>query len=187
MLSRLILICLSCALISCSGVTPPDHLAAQREKHSHPYQLVRDFSQMVGAVQAGDENAPQNLMKTYMLSETEFQHLFGADTAKRVWPEYQEKILKVLMQEADPVFKKRIDAGYTEVEVVRVSSIRPRATTAGDITMLESLKVPVEMYSVRLHHPDDTLGLRLNGFIYLDGQWRALLKAYDHLPKPEGH
>ena len=129
--------------------------------------------------------APAELMKTYALDESEFISLFGEDMARTAWPKYKSKILEPMMEESNAVFSERIAAGYTEIEVVGVSTSRPQATTAGDIAMLEAVKVPVEMYTVRLHRPDENLGLRLNGFVYLDGRWRSLMKTYEQLPESE--
>jgi len=172
-------------VVSCSGVTPPDHLTQRRAEHSHPHQLIRDFQQMIEAVQSGQAEASSELLKSYMVSEEEFKTLFGKPVSDTAWPTYKAEVLEPALAESGPAMNERIKAGLTQVEVKRVSSIRPRATTAGDILMLDTLKVPVEMYTVRLRKDDEQLGFRINGFFYADGRWRCLMKAYNHLPNDE--
>ena len=90
-----------------------------------------------------------------------------------------------MVEEANAVFSERIAAGYTEIEVVGVSTSRPQATTAGDIAMLEAVKVPVEMYTVRLHRPDENLGLDSMVLSTWTDVGEALSETYEQLPESE--
>ena len=73
----------------------------------------------------------------------------------------------------------------TTVDVERVGPVFPGRTTRGDHAMLAAMVTRQPMYTIRLRQPAESLGFRLNGFVFVRGQWKAFLKSYNHLP--QGH
>lgn len=150
-----------------------------------PRQLTERFERLVTAARAGEREAILTLLEPLLVTREELVALFGPRAGQAAWPGYSDQIAGGLRTEAADVIIERVKDGFDTVEVVRVGPAYPDRTTPGDTRLIESL-VPrgLAMYSVRLKQPDGKLGLRLNGFIFHDGRWRALLKTYDHLPLP---
>lgn len=146
--------------------------------------LEAEFEQIVAAAKAGDAAVAGEALGKFLLSEAEMKRLFGPELGARAWRGYTERIAVDLRKEAGPALVERVTDGQTEVTVEQVGPAFPARTTAGDQRMLDALKIPTRMYTVRLHRPGEKLGFRLNGFVRIDGHWRALFKTYDHLDPP---
>lgn len=150
-----------------------------------PRHLRHAFETVVEAARRSDDAAIVAELEKFLATREELQALFGDDVGAAIWPGYGDTVAGDLRKQAAPVIIERVAAGFTEVHVERVGPAYPAQTTPGDRALLEAF-VPrgLAMYTVRLRKPGDTLGLRFNGFVYHGGRWRALLKAYDHLPEP---
>lgn len=149
-----------------------------------PRHLVRAFDAIVEAAKRSDGEAVVAGLEKFLLTREELEALFGPEVGRAVWPGYSDEVAGSLRREAAEVIIERVGDGFTEVMIERVGPAYPAHTTPGDRRLLDAF-VPrgLAMYSVRLHPEGQSLGLRFNGFVYHDGRWRALLKAYDHLPE----
>lgn len=150
-----------------------------------PRQLTERFERIVTAARAGEREAILTLLEPLLVTREELVALFGAEAGEAAWPGYSDQIAGGLRAEAADVIIERVKDGFDTVEIERVGPAYPDRTTPGDTRLIESL-VPrgLAMYAVRLKRPNSNLGLRLNGFVFHGGRWRALLKTYDHLPLP---
>lgn len=169
----------------CESLQPPPADPDAIRGPDDPRHLRKAFQTVVEAAQRGDEAAILAELERFLLTREELVALFGPEAGPAVWPGYSDAVAGNLRKQAAPVIIERVKDGYSEVYVERVGPAYPARTTPGDRALLDRF-VPrgLAMYTVRLRKPGGTLGLRFNGFVYHDGRWRALLKAYDHLPDP---
>lgn len=160
---------------------PPDPTALRGP--DDPRHLVRAFDAIVEAAKRSDGEAVVAGLEKFLLTREELVALFGPEVGRAVWPGYSDEVAGSLRREAAEVIIERVGDGFTEVMIERVGPAYPAHTTPGDRRLLDAF-VPrgLAMYSVRLHPEGQSLGLRFNGFVYHAGRWRALLKAYEHLP-----
>lgn len=151
-----------------------------------PQTLRADFEALVQKLQSTkDPAAAVQALEAYVLEEKEFFALFGPDLGARAWPGYRDVVVGKLRAEAGAVLVREIvENGRTEVRVEGVGPAYPAATTRGDQALLDALETRRPMFTVRLIKPGEQLGLRLNGFLFHEGRWRALFKAYEHFAPP---
>lgn len=181
----LLLALLAVLLPACDALQPPPADPDAIRGPDDPRHLRKAFEAVVEAAQRGDEAAILTELERFLLTREELIALFGPEVGAAVWPGYGDQVAGSLRKEAAPVIIERVKDGLTEVYVERVGPAYPARTTPGDKALLDRF-VPrgLAMYTVRLRKPGETLGLRFNGFVHHGGRWRALLKAYDHLPAP---
>lgn len=170
------------ALGGCSGNDAQNASAEQVVKPDSPEALQAKIGQIVQKAQAKDEAAVLSLLEPYFLTREEILNLFGAEKGERAWLGYNDAIAADLRNEAPKVLIDQVSKGLTEVTVEFVGPAYPDRTTPGDQRLLDFMQQKLPMYTVRLHKPEEKLGLRLNGFVYINGQWRGLFKTYDYLP-----
>ncbi len=176
-------LCLALALLGCHAVQPPEETDVPTAPDD--WRHVRDdFRGIVELAAKGDEGAIRERLKTYLLTEEEVLRLFGPERGPRVWKGYDEVIAADLLKEAPSQLVARVKEGHSVVDVDRLGSDKPQYTTPGDQRMIAAMVEKHTVYNLRLRKPDDPLGLRLDGFLYLDGKWRFLFKAYNHLDPP---
>ncbi len=153
--------------------SPDDHIA-----------LRLAFEKVADAAKGGDPAAVVRALEPFLATRDELVTLFGPEAGARAWKGYSDTIAATLRAEAGEVIVRQVKDGLTEVAVELVGPEFPARTTPGDQRLLDAMRAKRPMYSVRLRRPGELLGLRLNGFVYIDGKWRALLKTYDHLDPP---
>jgi hypothetical protein len=176
---------LLCGLVGCDAVKPPDKSVESRAKKSSNYQLIRDFQGMIAAAKKNDEAAILRQMERYLLIKSDFQYLFGDELADLLWPKYRDIIAVDIRKEVSRIFLKRVHAGFDQIDCIRVSTVRPKDTTRGDLALMEAMKRRPDMHTIRLRSKDAELGLRFNGFVYIGERWRALFKTHTYLPAPQ--
>ena len=184
-LSLVYLVSFCAVSVGCDAVKPPDKSKELRSKKSSNYQLIRDFQAMVSAAKKNDEQAILAQMERYLLIESDFRYLFGDELARVLWPKYRDIIAVDLRKEGARVFAQRVKAGFDQIDCIRVSTVRPKDTTKGDLALMEAMKRRPDMHTMRLRSKDAELGLRFNGFVYVGARWRALFKTHQYLPATE--
>ena len=164
-------------LVGCHSIQPPPE--SDTPTAPDDWLHVRDaFRDIVGHAQRGDRAAVARGLERFVLTEPEMVALFGEVEGRRVYVRYRDEIVADLMGEAPGVIIAKVRAGFTEVEVDRLGPARPANTTPGDQAMLEALTKKRPMFNLRLRPPSEPLGLRFDGFLFLDGRWRFLFKTY---------
>lgn len=173
--------------VGCDPVQAPGGESDALRGPDDPRHLEQAFSAIIDAAKRKDAEAVLGGLEKFLLTREELVALFGPEVGRAVWPGYSDEVAGSLRREAAEVIIERVGDGFTAVTLERVGPAYPAHTTPGDRRLLDAF-VPrgLAMYTVRLHPPEQSLGLRFNGFVYHDGRWRALLKAYDHLPAPAG-
>ncbi len=157
------------------GSPAPDDPAALKALFEGVVQAAR---------QGGDGSAVVRALEPFLATRQDLDALFGPEIGARAWVGYSDKVAAALREDAGAVVPAQVRAGRTEVWVEQVGPAFPDRTTAGDQAILDAMHPKRPLYTVRLQRPGEKLGLRLNGFVFLNGRWRALLKAYDYLAEP---
>jgi hypothetical protein len=183
---RFILLGLLALLSACNDSDTPAPGTMGSFGPDAPQTLRADFEAVVTRIQQSKDPAvARQALEAYLLEEKDFLVLFGPELGARAWPGYRDVVAGKLREEAGAVLVREIvQNGRTEVRVEGVGPAYPAATTRGDQALLDALKARRPLFTVRLQKPGETLGLRLNGFIFHEGKWRVLLKAYEHFGQP---
>ena len=116
------------------------------------------------------------------MTQADLEALFTPAVASQLWPKYRDVIASDMRKEVVALVTSRIKAGFDTIDCIRVSTVKPKETTRGDLAMMNAMTRPPKMYTVRLRPKNAELGLRFNGFVFVNGRWRSLFKAYNHLP-----
>ena len=171
--------------VGCDAVTPPDREQLRRQKPASPWHIHDHFTALVKQAESGDIKALVTGLQTYFPERDDFIELFGSTRGESMWVGYRDVIIPRIRTEGAEVMAKRIKAGMTTVDIERVGPIYPGRTTLGDHAMLEAMVARRPMYTIRFRASEESLGFRLNGFVFVRGRWRAFLKSYDFLPEPK--
>ena len=179
----ILLLSLFISLSACSGFQAPEEDPNKPPAPEHPETVKRDLITLVADAQKGDTKAIDERFEKYLMTKADFDTLFPAKTVKVLWTGYRDKMSHDLKKESAGAIVKRVKAGYTNISYESVGPTNHKETTRGDYALLKAMKTPVPMYSFRFVKPNGPkLGFRLNGFVYVNGAWRALLKSDQYLP-----
>ncbi|MEE2788142.1 MAG: hypothetical protein VX589_12440 [Myxococcota bacterium] len=179
---RPILVLLALATLwSCDGLGPPTQNPNGPPPPDHPVNVKHDLLDLLKTAKQGNVSAVAQGLEKYLLDEADFKTLFGPKTSAVLWPTYRDGIAVDFKREAAQVFMERARAGLTEVTYHRNGPNNRAETNRGDEAVLDGMQTVHRMFSFRIARPGEALGLRLNGFVYVNGHWRALLKTGDTL------
>ena len=169
---------LLCVAPGCDDAEPANALPPE-----HPRRLLETFEAFAQTqVDAPSPDKARAFLEGFALTQPQMITLFGPERGAKAWMGYSEKVLPALVTEAGPVLVREItEEKRTEAWVEPVGPAYPGATTRGDQQILDALVDKRPVYTARLRRPGELLGLRLNGFVYIDGAWKALFKIYEHL------
>ena len=177
--------CPSCLFLKlgCDAIQPPDKAQKVGIATSSHYRLIDTFESLVESVKAGQADIALKTMEPFLMTRKDFDTLFPPALSARWFPKYRDVIAVDLRKEVVQVLTSRIKAGFDTIDCVRVSTVNPKHTTRGDLDMISAMNKPPKMYTVRLRPKRQRDRLRLNGFVFVNGRWRTLLKTYNYLPK----
>lgn len=164
----------------CGPMSAPDEASLPIEKGSG-WELERDFQQIVALAQSKDSQAVTEAMGAFLLTREEIFKIFGPEDGPRVWKGYSETIAPELRKQVAGLLIKRVGEGYTEAFAKSIGPAYPQFTTAGDKVLLNHMRTRYRIYTVWIRPPGAALGVRLNGFIYMNGRWKSMFKSYDYL------
>ena len=177
---RSVLLLLFALSLGCHSIQPPEENDTPQTPDD--WQHVRDaFREIVRHAQAGDRAAIAERLRGFVLTEAEMVTLFGPEKGPEVHRGYLAEIVGDLVREAPDVIIEKVGEGLTEVEVDRLGPARAANTTPGDKVMIEALAKKRPVFNLRLRKPTERLGLRFDGFVFVDGNWRFLFKSYRFL------
>ena len=113
-----------------------------------------------------------------IISPKSLQALLHPKVAQPLTQHYTETLRIDLLKEAPIMIQEAIESGMTQITIRRIGPNVGKYLSPGDLALLEHLPSRPALYTVRLHHKNDTLGLRLNGFFYdhEHKQWKSFFK-----------
>ncbi len=171
----LLLLTGACAPGTQSEPVPPDPAVAE---------LTALGERLIAQARAGDADGVAATLAGLAPTAAELSDLFGAEAGTRLFEDYSRRVLPALQKESGPVLVAEVARGVSEVRVEAVGPAFPGRTTPGDHRQLEAMRRPHRMYTVRLHRTGETLGLRFNGLVEVDGRWRMLATVDPSAPTP---
>jgi len=133
-----------------------------------PTGLTIFWLEVLELAHGGDDAAIGQRLSALALEREHLDELFGAGAAQRLWTEYVRAFASFTGDGAGEIAKKIRERSYDDVDVQPLSA-RPEVA--------DSLRTNLPVYSVRLKRSDETDGIRIDTFIFLDGGWRTALKV----------
>lgn len=176
-------LCLLWASLLCVAPGCDDAGSASPRPADHPRTLLETLEAFAQRqVDAPSPSKAQAFMEKFALTKPQMLTLFGPQRGEKAWQGYATKVLPAMRAEAGAVLVREIvQEKRTTAWVEPVGPAYPAATTRGDQQILDALVDKRPVYTARLRRDGEVLGLRLNGFVFIDGAWKALFKVYEHL------
>jgi hypothetical protein len=125
----------------------------------------------------GDDASVAQRMATLQLRREDLDELFGAGAAKRLWPEYLRAFGSFAGEGAAEIARKIRDRRYDDVEVLPLNGPRSDKLPPAERRTAEPLRTNLPIYTVRLKRSEESDGIRIDTFVFLDGSWRTGLKV----------
>ena len=179
---RLAVVCgilaMSAFHVSCDGFGPPN-TENQPDAPESPRAAQALLQTLLVQAKSKDSAAIAETLSALLLTEEDFKCLFEPELVATLWPRYRDGLAKDFQREAPAVFIERAAAGFNEVSYHRNGPNNRAETNRSDQAVLSSMKTVHPMYSFRIARRGEALGIRLNGFVYVNGHWRTLLKIGD--------
>jgi hypothetical protein len=125
---------------------------------------------------AGDDAAVAQRLATLQLRRDDLEDLFGKGAAQRLWPEYVRAFGSFAGEGAAEIARKIRERRYDDVEVLPLNG-RASELPPAERRTAEPLRTNFPVFTVRLKRNEETDGIRIDTFVYLDGSWRTALKV----------
>jgi hypothetical protein len=135
------------------------------------------WSDILDAAKHDERERVHDLMASMILTDAELKSLLGA-RAEPLLPKYKAMIGTLVNVGALELCAQVYERKYDAIDVIPDDK---------DAHVVPLLVTPHALWSVRVRRQSDTLGLRYDFFVYLDGRWRTgnqLGKAIDVVKAP---
>lgn len=152
------------------GATPRRRKKGQRIYGANPEELKALWEDVLAAAQKDDRGKVHDLLAPLPLTEAEVRALLGDEPGRQLWPRYRAMTETLVNRGAVELVAQVYDRKLDDVQVV---AIDPATAGAEDRALLDALKEPVQLYSVRVKKKADDRGLRYDGFFFREGRWRT--------------
>lgn len=143
---------------------------------SSPTALTIFWLEVLELAHAGDDAAIANKLAGLQLRREDLDELFGPGASGRMWSEYARAFASFAGDGAAEIARKIRERRYDDVEVLPINGVRPDSLAAADRRTAESLRTNAPVFTVRLKRAEESDGIRIDTFVYLDGAWRTALK-----------
>ncbi|MCB9526047.1 MAG: hypothetical protein H6702_22110 [Myxococcales bacterium] len=151
-----------------------------------PRALMYHFEDQVLVVaKSGDEAKVRAALQACLATPADFTAVFG-ERGAALHAAYTANIVPKFLAEAPAFLIARAKEGYTEVAVRPVGPALPDYTMPGDQVTLDAMAKKQPMMSVWLRQPEQTLGVRLEGWLYREGRWVTVLKLHREITRLAG-
>jgi hypothetical protein len=125
----------------------------------------------------GDDGSVAQKLTTLQLRREDLDELFGGGSGLRLWTEYTRAFASFAGEGAAEIAKKIRERRYDDVEVLPINGVRPESLSAADRRTAENLRTNAQVYTVRLKRAEESDGIRIDTFVFIDGNWRTALKV----------
>jgi hypothetical protein len=144
---------------------------------SSPTTLTIFWLEILELAHAGDDAAIAARLSTLQLRKEDLDELFGAGAGARLWTDYTRAFNSFSGDGAVEIAKKIRERRYDDVEVLPLNGVRPEQLAPADRRTAEPLRTNLPVYTVRLKRAEESDGIRIDTFIFLDAAWRTALKV----------
>ena len=110
------------------------------------------------------------------LEDAHLDELYGAGARARLGDHYRRAFAVFCGAGALEIAGKIRERRYDDVEVRPGSGVCPEAASGDGPAGSEALRTNEPVYTVRLKRADESDGIRIDTFVFLDGAWRTALK-----------
>lgn len=160
--------------------------------HPSPTGLTIFWLEVLELAHDGRDDAVSDRLSRLAMRKEDLDEVFGVGAAGRLWSEYARAFASFAGAGAREIAQKIRERRYDDVEVlcqpivfdasrapVVVASGGGAVQTAAASERLaaDGLRTNLPIYSVRLKRADETDGIRIDTFVFLEGAWRTALKV----------
>jgi hypothetical protein len=144
---------------------------------SSPTALTIFWLEVLELAHAGDDAAITQRLASLQLRKEDLDEIFGVGAGNRLWGDYTRAFASFAGEGAGEIAKKIRERRYDDVEVLPLNGVRPEHLAPADRRTAEPLRTNLPVYTVRLKRAEESDGIRIDTFIFLDGAWRTALKV----------
>jgi hypothetical protein len=144
---------------------------------SSPTTLTIFWLEVLELAHTGDDAAIAQRLTALQLRKEDLDELFGPGSGHRLWADYTRAFASFAGEGAAEIAKKIRERRYDDVEVLPLNGVRPEQLAPADRRTAEPLRTNLPVYTVRLKRAEESDGIRIDTFIFLDGLWRTGLKV----------
>ncbi len=161
--------------------------------HPSPTGLTIFWLEVVELAHHGSDAVVAERLAQLAMRREDLDEIFGLGSAGRLWGEYGRAFASFAGAGAREIAQKIRERRYDDVEVVPQPVLfdgqrAPMVTQAaggamqsggggGERQGSDTLRTNAQVYSVRLKRNDETDGIRIDTFVFIDGVWRTALKV----------
>jgi hypothetical protein len=142
-----------------------------------PTTLAILWLEVLELAHAGDDAGVTQRLTGLQLRREDLEELFGTGASLRLWSEYARAFASFAGDGASEIAKKIRERRYDDVEVLPLNGIRPEQLAPADRRTAEPLRTNLPVFTVRLKRAEESDGIRIDTFIFLEGAWRTALKV----------
>jgi hypothetical protein len=144
---------------------------------SSPTALTIFWLEVLELAHAGDDGGIAAKLSGLQLRREDLDELFGPGASNRMWNEYTRAFASFAGEGAAEIARKIRERRYDDVEVLPINGVRPESLSPADRRTAENLRTNSPVYTVRLKRAEESDGIRIDTFVFLDGGWRTALKV----------
>jgi hypothetical protein len=144
---------------------------------SSPTALTIFWLEVLELAHSGDDAAVAQKLATLQLRREDLDEVFGTGASARLFTEYSRAFASFAGEGAAEIARKIRERRYDDVEVLPINGVRPDALSPADRRTAENLRTNAPVYTVRLKRAEESDGIRIDTFVFLDGSWRTALKV----------
>lgn len=134
-----------------------------------PTGLAIFWLEILELAHGGDDDGISSRLQVLACRREDLEEIFGPGGAARHWSEYARAFASFTAEGARDIAKKIRERRYDDVEVQLMAPARFEA--------VDPVRTNLPVYAVRLKRSDETDGIRIDTFVFLDGAWRTALKV----------
>lgn len=144
---------------------------------SSPTALTIFWLEVLELAHSGDDAGIAARLSGLQLRREDLDEIFGPGASNRMWHEYTRAFGSFAGEGAAEIARKIRERRYDDVEVLPINGVRPESLSPADRRTAENLRTNSPVYTVRLKRAEESDGIRIDTFVFLDGAWRTALKV----------
>jgi predicted Zn finger-like uncharacterized protein len=140
-------------------------------------RLTEQFAALVDSVKGGDKARMGPLAKAFVIPNHRewFAKTFGEADGKIASADYEASVMNKnielgLIAEMQQCLQKK----QTQISAWKIEDPADIKATGNQKRILQKMKAPTPLYAVRFTLPGQTVGYRMDSFVFVDGQFRIL-------------
>ena len=151
----------------------------------HPTRLEEMIQSLLDIATRGDEQSLRLKLESIFPTADRVQRLLNPSRLTEGLGEvFEVEIKQSALRELPSVLVEARQLRFDQIKLSRVSPQSGTTNAPGDLALLEQLKDRSGLYTVRLLKEGKSKGLRLSGWLYIEGHgWISLLKLGEEIER----